>query len=321
MPDTAVISMEEVAALVDPMREERLQKLREYNAREHLKKWPAFNKQTGLTETVEYYPAAWRLYELSLKYPLANFSIEIVHMDPAKDLIVLKARLFFGEVYEKSSKRAEALKQGRLSNIDKVETAAKARAARDFGIGTEHALDMEDAAIEGAVVGSSLVADSQGATVNLATAQDKKNIEQLCKAVGRECPNLEGLKANEAMIIIQNLSIEARERAQAQQQEKREAKKESYLKKIVPSESPTESTQLSPEEAQKQHFLEVYDYCKSLNLFPYEDGKSDANLASFYKWVAPIVKVKQVTHWKQLTDSRLSAIQTYANNANVQQAS
>src|SRR5207248_1307517 len=30
-----------------------------------------------------------------------------------------------------------------LSALDKVETGAKARAARDFGIGTEYALDME----------------------------------------------------------------------------------------------------------------------------------------------------------------------------------
>ncbi len=36
------------------------------------------------------------------------------------------------------------MKQGTFAQLDKIETAAKARAARDFGISTELALDMED---------------------------------------------------------------------------------------------------------------------------------------------------------------------------------
>ncbi len=35
------------------------------------------------------------------------------------------------------------MKQGLLSELDKVETKAKARAARDYGIGTKYALDFD----------------------------------------------------------------------------------------------------------------------------------------------------------------------------------
>ncbi len=105
--------------------------------------WAANDR--GKSRTVNYYPAAWRLYELSLRYPFANFSSEIVHINPEKNFVVVRARLYLGPSYEDSPKKAEAYKQGPLSELDKVETKAKARAARDFGIGTEHALDMDDA--------------------------------------------------------------------------------------------------------------------------------------------------------------------------------
>ena len=63
-------------------------------------------------------------------------------MDLEKDFVVVRARLYLGTNYETSPKRAEAHKQGKLTELDKVETRAKA--VRDFGVGTEHALDMDD---------------------------------------------------------------------------------------------------------------------------------------------------------------------------------
>jgi hypothetical protein len=237
-----------ISTEIDPMQEERLQKLREYNASEHLKKWTAFNSSTGLNETVIYYPAAWRLYELSLKYPTANFKVEIVHMDPAKDFVVLKSYLFFGEIYEKSPKRAEALKQGRLSKLDKIETNAKARCARDFGIGTEHALDMDEASDEvgGTVVSGSLASNGQG-VINLANSQQRQNIQKLCVVLGRECPNFEGMSFEDAGVMLKGLAEKAKEQAAQQQQQKREAKQNV---RVVPSEPPAEdpSTEKQPSE-------------------------------------------------------------------------
>ena len=122
--------------------QERLRLLAEYKPHDHLVSWVANDR--GKSRTVNYYPAAWRLYELSLRYPFANFSSEIVHKDPEKNFVVVRVRLYLGPSYEDSPKKAEAHKQGPLSELDKVETKAKARAARDFGIGTEHALDMDD---------------------------------------------------------------------------------------------------------------------------------------------------------------------------------
>ena len=40
------------------------------------------------------------------------------------------------------------MKQGKLSELDKIETAAMAGAARNFGIGTEYALEIDEAADE-----------------------------------------------------------------------------------------------------------------------------------------------------------------------------
>lgn len=123
---------------------QRLELLKSYNPHDHLATWTAFDKRSNRTQTVIYYPAAWRLYELSLRYPNANFSSDIIHMDAEKDFVIVRARLYLGNDYNASEKRAEAHKQGRLTELDRVETKAKARAARDFGIGTEHALDMDD---------------------------------------------------------------------------------------------------------------------------------------------------------------------------------
>ncbi len=88
----------------------------------------------------DYYPAAWRLYELQLRYEEANFSSDLLLMDVERDLAVVKCRLYLGPDYQMSHKKTEALKSGPLSQLDQVETAAKAECARDFGCGTEYAL-------------------------------------------------------------------------------------------------------------------------------------------------------------------------------------
>ena len=80
---------------------------------------------------------------MRLRHPMITLESEIVHMDIEHNLVVVKAWIFDGKTYAESERRASAYKQGTLSSLDKVETGAKARAARDFGIGTEYALDME----------------------------------------------------------------------------------------------------------------------------------------------------------------------------------
>ena len=109
-----------------------------YNPREHLVK--IRSKDGGMKDN---YPAAWRLYELTLRYPNANFSSEIMLLDVERNLMVVKCRLYLGASYEQSEKKTEAMKSGSLSTLDKVETAAKARCARDFGISTELALETD----------------------------------------------------------------------------------------------------------------------------------------------------------------------------------
>ncbi len=127
----------------DPEKQ-RLSLISQYNAHEHLVQWTAYDKRTNKSTVVNYLPAGWRLYELSLRYPNANFSSDIIHIDHERNFCIVRARLYLGSSYEASEKRAEAHKQGPLTELDKVETKAKARAARDFGIGTEYALDMDD---------------------------------------------------------------------------------------------------------------------------------------------------------------------------------
>ena len=117
----------------------RLQALETYNPHEHLVEIK--DKQGNVKK---YLPAAWRLFELRLRYPTITIETEIVHMDPERNLVVVKAWIFDGKTYDESDRRASAYKQGFLSALDKVETAAKARASRDFGISTELALDMDD---------------------------------------------------------------------------------------------------------------------------------------------------------------------------------
>ncbi len=112
-----------------------------YNPHDHLIKIKTRNGE------VDYLPAAWRLYELNLRYEEANFSTEIVHMDIERNFVIVKCRLYLGADYEMSHRKTEAMKQGLLSQLDKIETAAKARCARDLGISTELALDWDEADI------------------------------------------------------------------------------------------------------------------------------------------------------------------------------
>jgi hypothetical protein len=118
---------------------QRLQALEAYNPREHLVQ---IKGRDGSLK--DYLPAAWRFYELNLRYPNANFSTDLIYYDLEKNFCVVRARLFLGPDYELSDKKAESMKQGLFSALDKVETGAKARCARDFGIGTEYALEFSE---------------------------------------------------------------------------------------------------------------------------------------------------------------------------------
>jgi hypothetical protein len=120
-----------------------------YTSRDHLVK---IQTKQGLKD---YLPAAWRLYELNLRYPNANFRSEILHFDVERNLAIVKCTLYLGSGdVEKAERKTEAMKQGLLSALDKVETAAKARCARDLGISTELALEIsdDDLELEGAEV-------------------------------------------------------------------------------------------------------------------------------------------------------------------------
>jgi hypothetical protein len=109
-----------------------------YNAHDHLIQIKGRDGQQK-----DYLPASWRLYELRLRYPHITIESEIVHMDVEHNFVIVKAVIYDSKTYEESSLRASSMKQGLLSALDKVETAAKARAARDFGVSTELALDSE----------------------------------------------------------------------------------------------------------------------------------------------------------------------------------
>lgn len=112
--------------------------INDYNPKDHLSR---IQTKQGMKD---YYPANWRLYELSIRYENANFSSEILYMDPETNQVIVKARLYLGASYELSEKKAEGMKQGKLSELDKVETAAMARASRNFGISTEMTLDFDE---------------------------------------------------------------------------------------------------------------------------------------------------------------------------------
>ncbi len=151
-----------------------------YNAHDHLVK---ISTKQGLKD---YLPAAWRLYELNLKYGNANFSSEIIHLDPERDFVIVKVKLYTGPDYEMAEKKAEAMKQGPLSQLDKVETAAKARAARDFGVSTEFALDIDDDATapEDEPPSDNGMLASDGLDDAPVSQAQEKDITELCRQLG-----------------------------------------------------------------------------------------------------------------------------------------
>ncbi len=59
-----------------------------YNSRDHLVTIPTRNGPK------EYYPAAWRLYELNIRYEEANFSSEILFMDLERNFVIVKCKLY-----------------------------------------------------------------------------------------------------------------------------------------------------------------------------------------------------------------------------------
>jgi hypothetical protein len=109
-----------------------------YNSHEHLIKIKGKDGQVK-----DYLPANWRLHELRVTCPTATIESEIVFMDQEHNFVIIKATIFDGTSYEESTRRASSMKQGLLTSLDKVETGAKSRASRDFGIGTEFALEAE----------------------------------------------------------------------------------------------------------------------------------------------------------------------------------
>ncbi len=111
--------------------------MREYSPNKHL---ITIRGKDGSSK--QYYPAGWRLYELQLRYPNANFETELLYLDPEKNLVVVKCRLYLGVAWETAERKTEAVKSGLLSQVDRVETAAKARCARDFGISTEYSIEL-----------------------------------------------------------------------------------------------------------------------------------------------------------------------------------
>lgn len=123
--------------------DERTLALSTYRARDHLIKIKS--KDGSLRD---YLPASWRFYELSLRYEDANFSTELLYFDVERNFCIIKCRLYLGADYEFNTKKVEACKSGLLTNLDRVETAAQARCARLFGIGTEYALENDSSPLE-----------------------------------------------------------------------------------------------------------------------------------------------------------------------------
>ena len=77
-----------------------------YNPRDHLIK---IKTKQGLKD---YYPAAYRLYELNLRYENHSFMSEIVHMDLERNFVIVKCTLYLGGDPSMSPRKTEALKGG-----------------------------------------------------------------------------------------------------------------------------------------------------------------------------------------------------------------
>jgi len=187
--------------------EQRLQALEQYNPADHF--ITIRSKKTG-TET-QYYPASWRLYELRLHYPHITIESEILHLDQEHNFVIVKAWIFDGRTYAESDHRASGTKQGLLSELDRVETAAKARAARDIGIGTEYALDVESEDEQTAQAEALTAIKAEVKRLGLV-----RNPQQWAafkkKAIGRDLPDS---KLSAAHITKLNAAIEQHKNNQA----------------------------------------------------------------------------------------------------------
>jgi hypothetical protein len=98
-------------------------------------------------------------------------------MDTEHNFVIVKCTLYFGGDPALSTRRIEALKSGLLSALDKVETAAKARCARDIGCGTEYALDFEPEEEIAEVVTSGVVSEPESRPVQAEKPQEKTGVE------------------------------------------------------------------------------------------------------------------------------------------------
>jgi len=117
----------------DMSEEERLAILAVYNPEDHVTSWDKGG------QALMYYPAAWRLYELKLRFPNSHIDIETPVMNLETGHLLLKALLYVDGVLKET-----AYKQGSFSNFDRLETNVRARAAKNFGISPTLTLDMDD---------------------------------------------------------------------------------------------------------------------------------------------------------------------------------
>ena len=163
-----------------------------YNAHDHL---VTIRAKDGSQKP--YLPAAWRLYQARHEIPDLVLESEIIHLDVEHNFCIVRACAFVGTDYASATFKCSAMKQGPLSGLDKVETAAKARALRDLGISTELALDMDDESDTPTIAPQRSTACPQNGTSNHTTqptheapVQSAEDVDELaaimaeCKALG-----------------------------------------------------------------------------------------------------------------------------------------
>jgi hypothetical protein len=200
-----------------------------------------------------------------------------------------------------------------LTELDKVETKAKARAARDLGISTELALDMDDTP-ENEVRGTIVTEERQPSRniVAAPTAEDlkRKRLNNLFK-VGKEKGLFLG-KDDMAKYIggILKTAIDPNDIASLMDEEI------VLLEGIIASQAQEQSKQeQTPEQALKARRLAIYERAKEMRQFDISD-KATENVQSFLKFAVPIISAT-VANMEQLTPSRLDAIEVYLNAKDV----
>jgi hypothetical protein len=194
--------------------EQRLTILEAYDPQEHL-----ISVGTNKDRTpVLYYPAAWRLYELRLRYPHFTLEAEILHMDEEKGTVIIKAIGYDGLDYASSNLKGTAMKQGRITELDKVETKAKSRVARDVGIGTEYALDMSEDETDARHDDKPAQQERkpkplpQPTNNGMATQQQLETIAKLQKQLGENPTNLEGLGFEDCAALLREYNQRLQEK-------------------------------------------------------------------------------------------------------------